>query len=241
MPSLEEQEAAAAREAGITGPAATPPVAAPGTAGQRPPESDPPSRFQDDGPVEGESPAKQLREIGLVDPEEALHAADDETQRRAIRVMVEQYKDVDDTMRRKVLKRPLAGLLRKPSRLETLDEAANILIDELDPQQRDRVEEIARENGFPVWVVVLGSVSRAADLQELASGDFKSEWLNKGTTSDTTKPQAAPKCMHCGFEIPGARRGQQACCSRHGVNQDAHNEDCPIKHVVKIGERWVAR
>lgn len=246
MPSLEEQEAAAAALATGSKPLEPKPavvlsgkVGKTGQAMVDPAER--PSMMQDD--PEGERVMETLETTRAHDPIHALHTADDEVQRAAVKAFLNEYTQADERLRERILKRPLAGLIRKPGRLETLDEAANILIAELDASQRDRVEEIARENGFPVWVVVLGSVARAADLQELASGEFKPDWLSKGADS-TTKMAGAILCQRCQHEIPNARRGQQFCCSRHGSEKDDHNDDCPLKHIVKVsdrqGDRWMS-
>ena len=180
-------------------------------------------------PPEGPTRAQILVEpsTGLEDPQEASErmAAQKEAAREFFsKTAPAGHQPVQSTLTR------MAG------RAITLDEAASVLVAELDPSEQDNVLRIAEENHWPVWVVMLGAVAQQSKLQLLLDGDFRSEWLN--STSPASQPTAAT-CVQCGQVIPGARRGQVACCSRHGSQKDDHNEGCVLGHIMMIGGRWI--
>lgn len=112
----------------------------------------------------------------------------------------------------------------KRPKIASLNEAAECLLNILEPRHKDIVANVALENGFPAWVIILGAVARAADARELHAGDFQPDWLN-----NPGQVQATPTvihCEHCRLPIPGARRGQVACCNPHGVGKDYHDPGC---------------
>jgi hypothetical protein len=146
------------------------------------------------------------------------------------------YTAFDEARRRKVLQRPVAAM-RRASRIENLTEAARVLIAELDPRQQEAIDQVATENGWPPWVVVLGAVARSADLQELIAGDMRPEWLNQSDHVEKAAAEVA-KCVRCGGVIPNPRRGQVACCSRHGSGQDEHSDGCALAHLKAVGDGW---
>ena len=166
--------------------------------------------------------------IESLDPDDAAEAA-------AIAARTKEYAEHDQRVREKLLARPASTLKR--GRIASLNEAAEILLRELDLGHADRVREIARENGWEPWVVILGQVVRAADLNELAAGEFSPEWLNRDGRE--TAVSSKEICLMCGHAIPGARKGQSACCSRHGSGKVEHNDDCPLTHVVMFKGQWV--
>lgn len=169
--------------------------------------------------------------------EDILHDAPDEVQKDVVQEYLGQFNQYDARVRERVLQQPL-GNLRRGSRLATLSEAAEALLEELDEAQRDRVRQIADENGWPTWVVVLGAVGRAADLQELASGDMKPEWLNQPERREHA-PGVVAKCERCGAVIPNARRGQSACCNHHGSGHAEHTPGCPLEYMKEFNGAWV--
>lgn len=169
--------------------------------------------------------------------QEAADHVTDEEQSELIRAGIESFRAFDESRRKAIMQRPVSAL-RGAGRLETLSQAAGILLAELDPGQRDRVLEIAEENGWPPWVVVLGAVARSADLQELLSGEMKPEWLSTPERTERVAVGEA-KCEACGAAIPGARRGQKFCCSAHGSEKDGHSEGCPCSYMVLTNGSWV--
>ena len=114
-------------------------------------------------------------------------------------------------------------------RPSTLEAAAGALLSVMDQHHQDQVKDVAFGLTRPAWVIMLGAVARMADNRELPAGEFSPEWLNR---TEDAKPQVSlPRCERCHQEIPGGRRNQRFCCSRHGSDKDAHSEDCPL--VVK--------
>lgn len=124
--------------------------------------------------------------------------------------------------------------------LKTLEEAADVLIAELEPNHIDAILQVCQEHGLPNWVVILGAIARMADLQELNAGEFRDEWVNRPSSRVGTS--AAPKievCQLCGQVIPGARKGQVACCNAHGSGKVEHTAGCPLVHVQMVKGAWV--
>lgn len=160
-----------------------------------------------------------------------------EDQDEIIRAAKDAFRDYDVERRRKIMAQPVSTL-RKASRIETLTEAATILLAELDPPQRDLILQIAAENTWPPWVVVLGAVARAADLQELMAGEFKPEWMSQSEKSEHVIAGDA-KCLQCHGAIPNARRGQLYCCSKHGSEQFEHSEDCGLGYRQFLNGSWI--
>ena len=161
----------------------------------------------------------------------------DQTEQAEIAQATAAFGQWDRTRRERILRKPLGALRR--SRIDSLREAADVLLAQLQPNQSDRVREIAEENGWESWVVVLGAIARAADLQELAAGEMDPEWLNNPGKVDASV-RAQPKCVRCGHEIPNARKGQVACCSLHGSDKDLHSEGCTLSAIMKIHDgTWV--
>lgn len=140
------------------------------------------------------------------------------------------------------LGKKMAQVTRQPrhaprkSRIQSLTEAAEILLTELDVTQRDRCHDIARDLNVPVWAVLLGAVARAADLQELIAGEMKPEWLNNPDRREVPKQEV---CGTCHFPIPNARRNQAFCCSHHGSEKTEHSPGCVLGHVVMVKGEWV--
>lgn len=165
-----------------------------------------------------------------VDPPDNGTIPDDD-QSEIINAAKDSFRAFDEKRRKAILARPVSTL-RRATRIETLTEAAHILLAELDAQQRDRVLEISQENSWPPWVVVLGAVARSADLQELLTGDFKEDWLSRPERSEHAAPAGA-KCEVCGGTIPDARRGQRFCCSAHGSEKTWHSEGCALSYLTK--------
>ena len=105
-----------------------------------------------------------------------------------------------------------------------LEEAARVLLSVMEPTHQDQVKDVAHDNGWPVWVVMLGAVARGADGMELNAGEFNPEWLNSPEAVGATPKTAF--CDACGLEIPGARRGQRFCCNGCGSTKP-HTAGCP--------------
>jgi hypothetical protein len=108
----------------------------------------------------------------------------------------------------------------------TLEAAAEVLLSVLDLPHQDHLKDVAYEMPLPKWVLMLGAVAKACDQRELRNGIFQPMWLNSPEAVLPVK--ATPKCERCGLEIPGGRRGQRFCCSRHGSDQDTHSDDCVL-------------
>lgn len=107
-------------------------------------------------------------------------------------------------------------------RVQTLDDAAAMLLRVMQPAHQDKVRDCAQENRYPEWVVLLGAVARNADNMELVAGEFDPDWLND---PGGVKPVAtAVRCQApgCGLMIPNAHRGQTACCNGHGSGKTWH-------------------
>lgn len=189
----------------------------------------------DGGLVPPPAPAAEPETEPVPEPK-ILDLAED-TEAEAIRAGVEAFREFDVARRTRIMRQPVSAL-RRGNRIENLTQAAMILLAELDEAQRDAVLEIARENSWPVWVVMLGSVARSADLQELASGEMSDKWLNTPEKSEHVA-LSDPKCQRCGGTIPGARRGQAFCCNRHGSGLDQHNDDCKVAYMVFNGQSWI--
>lgn len=125
-------------------------------------------------------------------------------------------------------------------RLRSLEEAASILISEMQPSHQDAINDVVRETGKEPWQIVLGALALSADRQELHAGEFDPEWLNRGPGGGRPASVKEQKCQACGGVLPGdARRGQQFCCSFHGSNRFDHNEDCSLRHLEMRQGRWV--
>lgn len=182
-------------------------------------------------PRRGPEPIATDRGVGAAD----LRTPEDDAEGAAIDARKKEYAEHDQRVRETLLARPTSMLKR--SRIASLNEAADILLRELDPPHADRIREIARENGWEPWVVILGQVVRAADLNELAAGEFSPEWLNR--TGRDSAVSATETCLMCGYAIPGARKGQTACCNDHGSGKVDHTEACVLGHVVLFKGQWV--
>lgn len=144
-----------------------------------------------------------------------------------IRRLLNQYGTYDTELRMKIASGKF--VMPRRSRIESLDDAVSILMKELEPPIQDAIHQISDEQGFPIWVIFLGAVSRAADLRELHAGDYHPNWLNGVSSSGTSsQPRGEVLCQLCGNVIPEARRGQQACCNRHGSGLAGHSDTCPI-------------
>ena len=155
------------------------------------------------------------------------------------RVGLAKTRELVATRERQGLQR-LPAIRASGSRLRTLEEAAEVLIAELEPNHQDAIAQIVLEIGHPNWVIILGAVARMADLQELHAGDFQADWTNRGAgqTKVTAKQEV---CEVCAGLIPPdpVRRGRKFCCSRHGSGQIAHSDDCPnADRQMKMGQ-WV--
>ena len=85
--------------------------------------------------------------------------------------------------------------------------------------------------------MILGQVVRAADLNELAAGEFSPDWLNQDGRGAAVSQ--GERCLECGHAIPNARKGQVACCNNHGSNKTEHTAGCPLEHVAMLRGQWV--
>lgn len=150
-----------------------------------------------------------------------------------IKRLLNQYGTYDTELRMKIASGKF--VMPKRSRIESLDDAVSILMKELEPPIQDAINQISEEQGFPIWVIFLGAVARAADLRELHAGDYHPNWLNGVSSAGTsTASNAQIVCQLCGNVIPNARRGQVACCNRHGSGLAAHSDDCPIRTLAIV-------
>jgi hypothetical protein len=150
-----------------------------------------------------------------------------------IRRLLNQYGTYDTELRMKIASGKF--VMPRRSRIESLDDAVSILMKELEPPIQDAINQISDEQGFPIWVIFLGAVSRAADLRELHAGDYHPNWLNgvaSGTGAGVSNAQIV--CQLCGNVIPNARRGQVACCNRHGSGLAAHSDECAIRTLAIV-------
>jgi hypothetical protein len=148
------------------------------------------------------------------------------------------FRDTVEKLERGALRR-LGTLKRRATRLETLTDAAEALIGELDQNHQEAIRMVGDDMGLPAWVVILGAVARLADLKELNAGEFNQEWLSKDArASEARKDTVAPTCMMCHLEIPNGRRGQQACCNAHGSGRPEHSPGCPLAEHVLFQGRW---
>lgn len=125
--------------------------------------------------------------------------------------------------------------------LRTLEEAAEVLIAELQPNEQDEIRQCCQENDLANWVVILGSVSRMAALKELHAGEFDPDWRNRGSGGAGKATAREEVCEMCGGLIPPdpIRRGRRFCCSRHGSEQVAHSEGCALASRQMVKGAWV--
>lgn len=143
-----------------------------------------------------------------------------------------------ETVERKAIAR-LPGAMRASTRAGSLDDAARMLLAEMQPNHQDAVQRTSEDLGWPLWAVILGAVAHVADLQELAGGNVEAHWID-GTRPGTSSRRTAPStCIRCLAEIPDARPGQQACCNLHGSGKDEHSEGCRLKHRLRVKGEWV--
>ena len=160
-------------------------------------------------------------------------ALSEDQEAEVIQRLLNQYGTYDTELRLKIASGKF--VMPRRSRIESLDDAVSILMKELEPPIQDALHQISDEQGFPIWVIFLGAVSRAADLRELHAGDYHPNWLNGvSSAGSATASNAQIVCQLCGNVIPGARRGQQACCNRHGSGLAAHSDDCPIRPLAIV-------
>ena len=155
--------------------------------------------------------------------------------------LLPKTKGVAETLERRALQK-MPQLVSKGRSLKTLEEAASVLIAELEPNHQDALYQVAYEHSLPAWVVILGAIARMADLQELNAGEFDERWMNREHSRVGTA--VAPKvevCGLCGHVIPGARKSQQFCCNKHGSGQVPHSDGCTLSHVVMVKGQWVVQ
>jgi hypothetical protein len=144
---------------------------------------------------------------------------------------------VFDRREREVLQR-MPQIASGQSRAMSLDQAAELIIAELQPNEVDAIRQVCSEEGLDPWVVVAGALKRQAQLQELHAGEFDPEWRNK--RGDTRATQREQKCEACGGVLPSeARRGQKFCCSNHGSGRFDHNDGCALSHIEMRQGRWI--
>lgn len=150
-----------------------------------------------------------------------------------------RFRETIDRTERKAL-HEVSSLKGRPRSLATLEDAASILIAELEPGAQDALRQFCLEAHVEPWVVAVASMQRVADLQEFTGLDFTDRQLNRGDT--VGKSVVAPgECQRCGVTIPPnpEKRGQLFCCSFHGSERDDHSPGCPGEHVVMVRGRWV--
>ena len=122
------------------------------------------------------------------------------------------------------LKAKLAVLPHTAVKLPTLEDAADLLLSVMELHHQDQVKDTAIDLRYPKWVIMLGAVGRVADHRELNAGEFAPAWLNRPAGVEA-EPDVR-HCERCHLPIPNARRGQSACCNKHGSGQDAHSDGC---------------
>lgn len=152
-------------------------------------------------------------------------------------------REVADTLERRVLQR-MPQIAQAGGKLRSLEEAAEILIGELQPNHVDAIRQVCLEHTLEPWVVILGALARMADLQELHTGEYDPSWTNRapgGTRPASIKEQ---RCEVCQGVLPtDARRGQRYCCSFHGSNRLDHSPPemggCSLSHLQMVGGKWV--
>lgn len=148
---------------------------------------------------------------------------------------------VAEGLERKTLQRMPA--IRAAGRtLKTLEEAADVLIAELQPNHQDALRQVCDEHGLANWVVCLGAIARMADLQELNAGEFEDAWLNRQTARSGTAASAREeRCQMCDGVIPPdpIRKNRVACCNRHGSGQVEHTAGCPLASLQMVKGKWV--
>lgn len=183
--------------------------------------------------------AAELISPPLAHPETASIPTDEADAIEAVkRAGLRKTRDVAEHLERGALAK-LPRLRSAGRSLKTLEEAADALIAELEPNHIDAILQVCQEHGLPNWVVILGAIARMADLQELNAGEFRDEWVNRPSSRVGTS--TAPKievCQLCAQVIPGARKGQVACCNAHGSGKVEHTAGCPLAHVQMVKGQW---
>lgn len=150
-----------------------------------------------------------------------------------------KVREVADTMERQVLQR-MPSIKASGGKLRSLEEAAEILISELEPNHQDEIHQLVAESGLAPWVIILGATARMADLKELHAGEFNPEWSNRAPGGGRPASVKEQKCQMCGGVLPAdARRGAVACCNNHGSEKVTHSEACPLSWLEMRQGRWV--
>lgn len=206
-------------------------------------------------PVTEEDPPMTDTERPTPSPESAV--SDPPTQDDADAAEIERRKavgirrtrDVAEGLERGVLQRMPTLRLHGRS-LKTLEDAAEVLIAELQPIHQDSIRQVCQEHSMDAWVLILGAVARMADLQELHAGEFEEHWKNRQSAGGTAASAKVEVCQMCGGELPPdpVRRNRTACCSRHGSGQVQHTQPgestsqpggCPLRHRQMVKGAWV--
>lgn len=148
--------------------------------------------------------------------------------------------EIAEALERKTLQR-MPELRNAGRSLKSLDDAASVLIAELDLGDRDAIVQVCQEHGLANWVVLLGAVKRMADLQELNAGEFQDSWLNRQTTGGTPASSKQEMCVMCGGQIPPdpVRKNRIACCNKHGSGFAEHTAGCPLASLQMVKGKWV--
>lgn len=110
----------------------------------------------------------------------------------------------------------------------TLDGAAELLLAMMEPGHQDHVRQVADENAWPVWVLLLGSTARVADQMELHACEVNPDWLNAPRAARPADKVVLCEFPGCGESIPKPGRGQRFCCSAHGSDKPWHSDGCPV-------------
>lgn len=147
---------------------------------------------------------------------------------------------VAESLERRVLQKMPA--IRAAGRsLKTLEDAADVLIAELQPNHQDALRQVCQEHGLANWVVLLGAAARMADLQELNAGEFEDAWLNRQSARGTATSIKEEICQMCGGVLPPdpVRKNRVACCNNHGSNRLDHTAGCALAQRQMVKGSWV--
>lgn len=135
----------------------------------------------------------------------------------------------------------MPGLRLQGRTLKTLEDAAEVLIGELQPNHQDAIRQVAQEYSMDAWVVILGAVARMADLQELHAGEFEDHWKNRQGSGATAASAKVEICQMCGGEMAPdpIRKNRVACCNAHGSGKVEHSDGCALSHLKMVAGQWV--